>query len=135
MTSPPSKEDQRKYPRLSKQVDVKAKKLAYPFPKGHEKKGTLKNIGENGVCFNTGEPFKTDDILSLEIKLTGWQHHKNTVANVLDDNHMSAPLTAVVQVMWSIANPDGNGFEVGVKFLDLYEDDLKALKKHLEKIL
>ena len=74
-------------------------------------------------------------MLSLEIKLTGWQYHKKSVSSLLDPAKATAPLTAIAEVIWSRKLSGGRGYEVGVKFIDIYEDDYKALKKHLDSVV
>ena len=46
------------------------------------------------------------DLLSLQVNLTGWQHHKSSYAAVIDDDVAMAPLTAVVKVAWCRAKAD-----------------------------
>ncbi len=132
--TPPGKE-KRKFARIPKQVPINVKKLAYPLPEGPGKRGAGKNIGENGICFSTQTPYEPKTMLSLEIKLTGWQHHKKTVSSKLDPLAATAPLTVIAEVMWLKKLSGGRGYEVGVKFVDIYEDDYKALKKHLDRVV
>ena len=127
--------DKRKFPRIPKEVAVNIKKLAYPMSKGLGESGIGKNMGENGICFSTPTSYEPKTMLSIEIKLTGWQHHKKNVSSILDHSKAKAPLTAIAEVVWSKKLMGKSGYEVGVKFVDIYEDDLKALKKHLDSIV
>jgi len=127
--------EKRKFPRIPKDVSINIKKLTYPLPEGSGKSGIGKNIGENGICFSTPTPYEPKTMLSLEIKLTGWQHHKKNISSILDHSKVTAPLTAIVEVVWSKKRMSRSGYEVGVKFVDIYEDDLKAFKKHLNSIV
>ncbi len=130
-----SEKEKRKFPRIPKEVAVNIKKLAYPLQEGPGERGTGKNIGENGICFSTPTSYEPKTMLSLEIKLTGWQHHKKNVSSMLDPLATTAPLTAIAEVIWSKKLSGGRGYEVGVKFVDIYEDDYKALKKHLDRVV
>ena len=126
--------EKRKFPRIPKEVSINIKKLTYPMQEGHGESGTGKNIGENGICFFTPTSYKPKTMLSLEIRLTGWQRHKKNVSSILDHSKAKAPLTAIGEVVWSKKVMGRSGYEVGIKFVDIYEDDLKALKKHLATI-
>ena len=127
--------EKRKFPRIPKEVAVNIKKIAYPLPEGPGESGVGRNMGENGICFSTTTSYEPKTMLSLEIKLTGWQHHKKNVSSILDHSKVKAPLTAIGEVVWSKKLMGRPGYEVGVKFVDIYEDDLKALKKHLDSMV
>ncbi len=127
--------EKRKFPRIPREVPINVKKLAYPLPEGPGERGAGKNIGENGICFSIPTSYEPKTMLSLEIKLTGWQHHKKNVSSILDHSKVKAPLTAIAEVVWSKKLSGSRGYELGVKFADIYEDDYKALKKHLDSIV
>ena len=44
------------------------------------------------------------------------------------------PLTAIGEIVWCTPTTNGTGYEIGVKFVDIYEDDYKALTKYLENV-
>jgi len=130
-----AEKEKRKFPRIPREVPIKIKKLAYPLQEDTGEDGIGKNIGENGICFFTSTSYEPKTMLGLEIKLTGWQHHKKSVSTMLDPLATTAPLTAIAEVIWSKKLSGSRGYEVGVKFADIYEDDYKALKKHLDSIV
>ncbi len=127
--------ENRKFSRIPKEVSINIKKLTYPLQGGPGESGIGKNMGENGICFSTPTSYEPKTMLSIEIKLTGWQHHKKNVSSILDHSKAKAPLTAIAEVVWSKKLIGKSGYEVGVKFVDIYEDDLKALKKHLDSMV
>ena len=127
--------EKRKFARIPKEVSINIKKLTYPLPEGPGESGIGKNMGENGICFFTPTSYEPKTMLSIEIKLTGWQHHKKNVSSILDHSKAKAPLTAIAEVVWSKKLMGKSVYEVGVKFVDIYEDDLKALKKHLDSMV
>lgn len=93
--------------------------------------GIGKNISAGGICFAVSQPYAPGDLLSLQINLTGWQHHKTSVAAVIDDDLAIAPLTVVAKVAWCQALNDGQRHDIGVTFENIYEDDFQALKRYL----
>lgn len=135
MKQTPSGNEKRKFARIPKEVPINVKKLTYPLPEGPGERGAGKNIGENGICFSTQTSYEPKTLLSLEIKLAGWLHHKKNISSILDHSKAKAPLTAIAEVIWLKKLSGSNGYEVGVQFVDIYEDDYKALKKHLDSIV
>ena len=93
-----------------------------------------KNIAEQGVCFTSPSPYADGTVLSMKIDLQGWQLFLKTVLSIIDDNTEIKPLTAVGRVMWSREVPSGEGYEIGVKFTDIFEDDYKAFTQYLHII-
>ncbi len=130
--------EQRYYPRIPKEALVTVAKLEYPMPADAESKGVLKNITDGGVCIIAPKDYPSGTRLSLQINLKGWRRHLKSVTSIVDDSATTVattPLTAVAEVTWSTPSSDGENHEIGVKFLDIYEDEYNALKKYLENLV
>ena len=137
MTSAQTEHDQRNYPRIPKEVSVAVAKLEYPLPENVGEAATLKNIAEGGICLVVTTPYEPGTRLSLKINLKGWRRHVKSVASIIDDSAgivATTPLTAIAEVVWVTPASDGHNYEIGVKFLDIYEDEYNALKKYLENL-
>ncbi len=137
MTQARTDYDKRDYPRLPKEVSVTLAKLEYPFSTEAEESGTLKNIAKGGIGLVVAHAYETGSRLSLKINLKGWRRYMKSVASIVDDSAgtvATTPLTAIAEVVWMNPLPDGNAYEIGVKFLDIYEDEYNALKKYLENL-
>ena len=129
--------EQRDDPRLPKEALVTVAKLEYPMPADAESTGVLKNIAGGGVCIIAPNDYPSGTRLSLQINLKGWRRHIKSVASIIDGSAAivaNTPLTAVAEVTWSAPLSDGENHEIGVKFLDIYEDEYNALKKYLENL-
>ncbi len=126
--------EKRRFPRISSSAVVESTRLTYPLEAGSSDLGLSRNIGPDGICLKTPTPFKAGDILSLKIDLPGWQRHKHSVAAIVDDAKAVAPLTAVVEVVWCKEITGEEGYEMGVRFRDIYEDDRKALLRYLDTL-
>jgi len=131
MTSTESTTEKRKFHRIPETVSITVKKITYPMTEGGTVEGIGKNISAGGVCFAVPQPYQPGDLLTLEVNLTGWQRHKNSVATVIDDELAMAPLTAVAKVAWCRALADSQRYEIGVTFENIYADDYQALKRYL----
>ena len=126
--------NRRDFPRIAEDARVDVNLLTYPLPEGSGVRAALKDIGRDGVWFQSPDPFDTQDLLSLKIHLLGWPRHPSTLLSILDDASAAAPLTAVAEVIWCRTSADQSGYDVGARFRDIYEDDFKAFLKHLENI-
>ena len=135
MNQPQAGEDKRGFPRIPKEVSIQIKNLAYPLPEGSREEGASKNIAIGGIGFTVPSPYEPKSLLSLKIYLKGWRHHKKNVSSIVDPSTATGPLTAIAEVVWSRQLSDNPKYEVGAKFLDIYEDDYVAFKKHLGNIL
>ncbi len=127
--------DKRGCPRISKVVPIEINNLAYPLPEIPREEGTCRNIAKGGIGFSVPSPYEPKALLSLKIYLKGWQHHKRNVSSIVDDSAATAPLTAIAEVVWSNKLSDDPRYEIGAKFLDIYDDDYDAFKKHLANLL
>jgi len=131
MTLSDTNTEKRQFHRIPETVTITLKKIAYPMTDDAVVEGIGKNISAGGVCFAVPQPYEPGDLLSLQVNLSGWQHHKSSYAAVIDDEVAMAPLTAVAKVAWCRAKTDTPKYEIGVTFENIYEDDFQALKKYL----
>ncbi len=137
MTQAQTEHDKRDYPRLPKEAGIALAKLEYPPSTEMEEFGVLKNIAKGGIGFIVANAYEPGTRLSLKINLKGWRRHVKSVTSIVDDSAgtvAATPLTAIAEVVWTTPSPDGDGHEIGVKFLDIYEDEYNALKKYLENM-
>jgi hypothetical protein len=127
-------DEKRAYDRIPEEVAVEARQIVYPPENAADHQGLGQNISAGGICFTSATPFPQGELLSLRIRLTGWQRHKRSYAAVIDDDLAIAPLTAVTRVAWSRPRADGQGYDIGVTFVDIYPDDYQALKRYLAPV-
>ena len=127
-----SDQDQRRFIRIPKEADLTINKLEYPL-NGTTVEAKTKNLSSKGICFLTSTPYQVDSLLNLKIELQGWQNYLQSVSSIVDSRLLSKPLTAICQVVWTKKIADESGYEVGVRFQDIYEDDYQAFYKYLDK--
>jgi len=101
------------------------------------KPATTKDLAETGLCFTTDEVYDNGTVLQLAIDLRGWHHYLHDTAVILDISTESKPLTAIAEVVWTQELPEEEEgeYNIGVRFKDIYEDDLLAFKKYLTRLL
>ncbi|MEN8189177.1 MAG: PilZ domain-containing protein [Thermodesulfobacteriota bacterium] len=127
--------DNRKFQRVPKKVTMTVKKLEYPVSGNSGEPAMTKNMANRGVCFNTAESYENGTLLNLEIDLRGWQHYLKNVFSIVDAATVTKPLTAIAEVAWSKKLGKGEGYEIGVRFTDIYEDDYQAFQRYLNKMV
>jgi hypothetical protein len=83
-----------------------------------------KDVSGGGLLVSSSQQYPLGALLKLEIRVPGLaEHHdQNFPSNQLEPR----PFAAVGQVV-RIEALDGGGYEIGVKFLNVYSDDLNAL--------
>ena len=122
--------------RIPKGVHIEIKKIEYPLSNDPGEKGTTRNIAKHGICFTAPTQYKTGETLSLSIKLTGWHRHRKGLTAVLNDELSKTDiLTVIAEVIWSKKSTSINGYDIGVKFINVYEDDMAALEEYFSKLL
>ncbi len=124
-------EERRRFPRIPKAVTVEVVKLLFPLPTKPDSVALGKDISGGGISFNSDMPFDAGTSLSLKIHLKGLAEHRKP-HSYLVDIAQSQPLTALGEVMWCRPNSQTGGWDVGIQFTNIYEDDFKALKQYLE---
>jgi len=109
--------ERRKFPRFNLLVDVLVSKRA---ASERERLLVTKNISQGGVCIIAYEEFQEQDILDLRIFLP-------------EDN---VPLQVTGKVAWIkefvIGDSPGNRrYDMGVEFMDIDEESIQKINRHL----
>jgi len=124
--------------RIPKGVHVEVKKIEYPLSNEPGEKSTTRNIAKRGICFTASTLYKPGEMLSLNIKLNGWHRHRKGLTSILN-NQLSQTdvLTVIAEVIWSKKSTSDSMvvYDIGVKFINIYEDDQIALESYFSKIL
>jgi len=126
----------RDFTRIPKNVAIEIKKLEYPVNNKTGEKSQTKNIAQQGACFTTATLYQPGQMLSLNIKLKGWNRHRAGLSAILNDElSKTNTLTALAEVVWAKESTFDDGYDIGVKFINVYEDDIVALQKYFTAIL
>ncbi|MFP4477612.1 MAG: PilZ domain-containing protein [Desulfatibacillaceae bacterium] len=130
--------ERRKYPRISGNISIQITDTFNPetgdYAAADEKTedGTpSKDISAGGMCFFSASRLEPRTRLNLKIKIEGWAASTSRRMSLPIDVS-KVPLMAMGEVVWCRAADGGDGYEVGVKFIDIFEDDHKVLKKYLQ---
>jgi len=136
LSSPNKNITDRECARIPRGFLIDVKKLEYPLSNESGEKSTTRNIARRGICFSSPTLYKPGETLSINIRLKGWHRHRKGLTAILNDELSKTDmLTVIAEVMWSKRSAGINGFDIGVKFINVYEDDLVALEKYFSRIL
>ena len=124
-------QNKRQFPRISRTIEVEVSELTYPFTDAVFNKGDSIDIGSNGIRFHTADQYEPGAMLNLKINITGWESYKKPFSKLIDISSGISRLTVVAEVVWCHQDRDDKRHELGVKFLNIYEDDYQALMRFL----
>lgn len=127
-------EEKRSVIRIEKNVSMNVKELQYPLNGVQAKPAITKDLTSAGLCFITTEEYVPGALISIELDLKGWQNYLQSVFSIVNTEAVVKPLTAIAEVVWSTNITGEDGYKVGVRFHDIYEDDMFALQKYLAQI-
>lgn len=122
-------DERREFPRIEKRIRVEIRELSYPIVEKDHQKGSGNNIGIGGVCIRTDHAIEPGTLVELDLDLSGLQAHRKI--SMFVDKTAISPLTVIGKVAWIRSIGGSGGYEAGVEFLDIYEDDRLALEKYL----
>jgi c-di-GMP-binding flagellar brake protein YcgR len=106
--------DQREFIRVPDCSDV-----VYQTASGKKKKSETKDISQTGICFFTEEKPKVDDVIDVILTL----------------ERLEYSFAAKASVRWVNEIIKNRRYEVGVKFVDLPEQDIKGLLNYINSVI
>lgn len=122
-------QDRRQYRRIPIGASVNFQELS--FQKDSETLRTsYRDVSVGGLLVHSETEVPLGTLLKLECRVPGWGKHIHAFA--APGEAELKPLVAVGQVVRLEKLEEGQGFELGVKFLNVYPDDLSALMKFIE---
>jgi hypothetical protein len=90
---------------------------------------SYRDVSAGGLLVESPRAYALGTLLKLELRVPGWGRYQNHFGPVQDAE--VRPLVALGMVV-RVEQLDAGGFELGVKFQNVYPDDLEALVKFLE---
>lgn len=87
-----------------------------------------RDVSGGGLLVHSAGSVPLGTLLKLEIRLPGWGRHQGHFGPAAELD--LRPLVAVGEVV-RLEALEAGGFELGVKFLNVYPDDLAALLKFI----
>ncbi len=116
--------DRREYKRLNKELKVEVRRFVFPVKSQRVIASRCLNISPGGILLEVSEPFAVGDKLQLTLYVPGLNRYHPSFFKVFESS-VNQSLIAVAEVV-RIERAFGT-YRMGVKFLNIYEDDWKAL--------
>lgn len=121
-------QEKRQYRRIPIGATVSLQELSFQ-KEGEAARTVYKDVSVGGLLVSSDKPLPLGTLLKLEIKVPGWGKHQNRFGPPGEGD--LRPLVAVGEVVRLEQMDDDAGYELGVKFLNVYPDDLAALVKFI----
>ncbi len=124
--------ERRRYVRLPKQARISCQEVTYPLGQTPEVTVQLLDVSEGGCRIESPQPFEAGTPLQVALVLQGWHRHTTGFLKH-DQSALSQPLTALGRVVRSQPLGETGVHELGIQFVDIWEDHWRAMRIYLEK--
>ena len=122
--------ERRQFRRVPMGASVTFQELS--FHKGGEPEmAHYKDVSGGGVLLEANHPVPLGTLIKMEIRVPGWGKHQQAFGS--PSEHDMRPLVALGQVV-RVEQMDEGDYELGVKFQNVYPDDLAALMRFVEAL-
>ncbi len=121
-------QERRQFQRIPLEAKLSFQELS--FHKGDSPAAaSYKDVSVGGLLVDSPRAYPLGTLLKLELRVPGWGRFQNHFGPTQDAD--ARPLVALGKVV-RVEEMDSGGYELGVKFQNVYPDDLEALMKFLE---
>ena len=121
-------QERRQYRRIPLEASVSFQELS--FHKGEEPaQSSYRDVSGGGLLLESSRAYPLGTLLKLEIRVPGWGRFQNHFGPVQEAD--GRPLVALGTVV-RLEQLDDGSYELGIKFQNVYPDDLAALMKFVE---
>lgn len=123
-------QNRRKYTRVPLDATVSFRELS--FHKGGEAEmAHYKDVSGGGLLLESPHAVPLGTLLKLEIRVPGWGKHQDRFGSAAEND--LRPLVALGEVV-RVEKLDSGPFELGVKFCNVYPDDLASLMRFVDAL-
>ncbi len=123
--------ERRRHERIPKRARITCQQITYPLGAAPELEAQMVDVSEGGVGLVVERPLDPETPVQVALRLQGWHRHTSEFLKY-DETSVSRPLTAIGRVVRARALGDGR-HEVGVEFVDIWEDHWRAMRAYLER--
>jgi len=126
-----SPQERRRHARLPKEAVTTCQEITYPLGGEPEVEIRMVDVSEGGVRFDAPRPFELGIPIQVALVLQGWHRHTSGFLKY-GETSLSKPLTAIGRVV-RCAPLEGGEHEIGVEFVDIWEDHWVAMRTYLQR--
>ena len=121
-------QERRQYQRIPMEASLSFQELS--FHKGDAPAAaSYKDVSVGGLLVDSPRAYPLGTLLKLELRVPGWGRYQNHFGPTQAAD--ARPLVALGMVV-RVEQMDSGSYELGIKFQNVYPDDLEALMKFLE---
>ena len=92
---------------------------------------SYKDVSIGGLLLNSPREVALGTLLKMEIRVPGWGKHQHEQHFASPSESEMRPLVAVGEVV-RVESLDSGQYELGIKFVNVYPDDLASLLKFIQ---
>jgi c-di-GMP-binding flagellar brake protein YcgR len=118
--------DRRQYVRLSRAFRVSLRLFGFPLVAQEVVEASCRNISVGGMLLESPSGFDSGDMVQTTIRIPGLNKFHPGFFKVFE-NDFDQNLMAVAEVIRSEEQEATGSYELALRFVDVYEDDWKAL--------
>lgn len=122
--------ERRKFKRLPKSASLKVQVLAYE-EEAAQFVTLYKDLGGGGMLFESKIPYEKGTLLKIQAMVPGWGGYIHNFKQAEENEKQT--LVTVAEVV-RVESMEQKGFEVGVHFVNIYENDHRALIEYIESM-
>lgn len=122
-------DERRQFPRYSKDITVDINGRVFPVIEKLEEIAEGKDISVGGLCFKSPVSHEKGARLSMSVRITKTEDEKRQSGLIV--SKASTPIVTVGEVVRCSDLPDEDGYEIGIRFVEIEEKDLRTLIRHL----
>ena len=127
-------DNRRQYQRLRKKFRVEISEFRYPLAEQPTVTTHCRDISTGGLRVESPRSFQTGDKVQLTIYISGLNKFHPSYFKVFESD-VGQHLVAVAEVAWIDEKAPLTLYDMGLKFVDVWEDDWKALAAMIKKQL
>jgi c-di-GMP-binding flagellar brake protein YcgR len=118
--------ERRQFARLTRQFRMEISSFTFPLSKMRPIEVTGIDISTGGVAVRCSKAFTKGEQVQITINIPKLNKYHPGFFKVFE-NDLGQHITAVAEIAWSNPDPEQDDFILGLEFVDVYEDDLRAL--------
>lgn len=118
--------DKRRFLRIGRNVPIDVNRLSYPVDDSTSQGGQGRDVSGGGMRFWVPVPYEPRARLLLSIRIPGGDRGGTGADG-------GPALSAVAEVVWCKRAEKGEGYDVGIRFVDMAAEDYRTLKRFIEK--
>ncbi|EFI35111.1 type IV pilus assembly PilZ [Desulfonatronospira thiodismutans ASO3-1] len=126
-------EERRQYVRIPKNYRVELQPLEFPLAAQKKIRVESADISSGGLRLSCDEKFGEGQTVQVRVYISGLNKHHPGFFKVFESD-AGQYLQAVSEVSWVREKVAFELYEMGLKFVDVYEDDWQALKTMLDRM-